>query len=810
MVLRRLYLFLLLLCLSGPFSLLAADAPVNGSAVKNAPVAESPGLSELGSRSAALNDFVLSAEEQLLQLADLAAAQEALDAVAEQFKQTGEEMQQLGSPENWYVDRLNHYLNRFGQLRQKLDDLQQQLTGRQQDVEKIRSRWQQSREFWSQWEAELKKQDVKLPKQTILQAREQLDRLQQQLKATTGQLVQLQEKVGTLQRQLLPVVDQLTSALGKLRQATFRRNAYSFFTADFYQQFSPALGAQIVEGWNTALKFDRRYLQDNAWRLGLLGAVLVCTVWLLLYSRVRHRVAEDWHFVLKQPLAGAVFFTVALCWLWLPAPPALLRFVIIGCAVVAAVVLALSLLEHRRQILFLIVAAIVFLLTNFLQLISFPQPLFRLYIAALAVVFVPLLYRQVGVSRKNCAPGQGGVYRTLLRGVIFVLLLSFLGQVAGFMNFSSWLIQAVFETGMVVLFARMAVRLLSGGIELCNELLIRSERKFFQDYGAELSFRLKRLIRFFVYGFSIFYLLPVWRLFATLNEGWLFLSELSVEIGNFNLTVQMLASALLAFYLALQVSWVLQAVAETQVLRRRKADRGVQDAVKKLIHYGIVLIGFLFALSMLGLGLQNFVVLLGAFGVGIGFGLQDIVNNFLSGLILLFERPIKVGDGVLIDGEYGTVIRIGMRSTVVQNLDEAELIVPNSQMISQKVTNWTLSNRRVRIVVPVGVAYGSDLEKVLAILTEAGQNHPEVLGYPKPTPYFAQFGASSLDFELRVWIANVDHRPRIINELLLYIDKRFREAEIEIPFSQHDLHLRSVSPGVLPTGPLGPPSGSAD
>ena len=603
MVLRLLYLFLLLFCLSGPFSLLAADAPVNGQAAKSAPVAETPGLSALGSRSAALNDFVISAEERLLQLADLAAAQEALDAVAEQLKQTGAEMQQLGPADGWYVDRLNHYLNRFGQLRQKLDDLQQQLTGRQQGAEKIRSRWQQSREFWSQWEGELKKQDVKLPKQTILQAKEQLSRLQQQLKATTGQLLPLQEKIGVLQRQLLPVVDQLTSALGKLRQATFRRNAYSFFSADFYQQFTPALVTQIAEGWGTALKFDRRYLQDNGWRLGLLGAVLVCAAWLLLYSRARHKVTEDWHFILKQPMTAACFFTIALSWLWLPAPPALFRFIIVGCAVVAAVILALSLLEHRRQVLFLVVAAAVFLLTNFLQMISFPQPLFRLYIAALAVVFVPLLYRQVGISKKICAAGQGGMYRALLRLVIVVLLLSLVGQVAGFMNFSSWLIQAVFETGMVVLFARMAVRLLSGGIELCNELLIRSERKFFQDYGTELSYRLKRLIRFFVYGFSVFYLLPVWRLFATLNEGWLFLSELSVDIGNFSMTVQMLASALLAFYLALQVSWVLQAVTETQVLRRRKADRGVQDAVKKLIHYGIVLIGFLFALSMLGLGL---------------------------------------------------------------------------------------------------------------------------------------------------------------------------------------------------------------
>jgi small-conductance mechanosensitive channel len=225
----------------------------------------------------------------------------------------------------------------------------------------------------------------------------------------------------------------------------------------------------------------------------------------------------------------------------------------------------------------------------------------------------------------------------------------------------------------------------------------------------------------------------------------------------------------------------------------------VRDAVKKLLHYMLVLVGFLLAAGVAGFELQNLLVLAGAFGIGIGFGLQDIANNFLSGIILLFERPIKVGDGVLIDGDYGTVVRIGLRSTVVENLDQAELIVPNAQMISQKVTNWTLSTRRVRVVIPVGVAYGSDLELVLSLLRETGEQHPEVLEDPQPSPIFVQFGDSSLAFELRVWISDVDKRPRIKSELLLSIDKRFREAGVEIPFPQRDLHLRSVAAGILAT-----------
>jgi small-conductance mechanosensitive channel len=401
------------------------------------------------------------------------------------------------------------------------------------------------------------------------------------------------------------------------------------------------------------------------------------------------------------------------------------------------------------------------------------------------------------LSKKLRNPGEGRFFRTLLRITIVVLAVSLIAQFAGYINFSSWLIQATFETGTVLLFVKMAVLLINGGITLGNSLLTQSGQVFFQKFGDEFSRRLKKLLKVVICCFSFLYLLPVWRLFTTIEDGWNYFTQLSIEVGQLSLSMLMLASALIAFYLSLQVSWILQGISDSQMLARHSADRGVRDAVKKLINYAVVLIGFLLALSLLGFGLQNFIVLLGAFGVGIGFGLQDIVNNFLSGLILLFERPIKVGDGIVIDGEYGTVTRIGLRSTIVENLDQAELIVPNSQIISQKVTNLTLSHRQVRVVIPVGVAYGSNLEQVRAILTEAGQQHPEVLKEPKPTPLFLQFGNSSLDFELRVWISNVDNRPRIKNDLLLYIDRRFREAKVEIPFPQQDLHLRSGFPTAL-------------
>jgi small-conductance mechanosensitive channel len=242
---------------------------------------------------------------------------------------------------------------------------------------------------------------------------------------------------------------------------------------------------------------------------------------------------------------------------------------------------------------------------------------------------------------------------------------------------------------------------------------------------------------------------------------------------------------------------VFRALLETSFFPRKHVGRGLRDSIKKLLHYTLVLIGFFFALNLVGLELKHFVVLAGAFGIGIGFGLQNIFNNFVSGIILLFERPIKTGDVVVLDNEWGKIKKIGLRSTVVETWDRAEIIVPNSQFISEKVTNWTLTTGVARVVFPVGVAYGSDVPLVLNILEEAARQHPDVLDDPPPSPIFVGFGESSLDFELRAWMTDVNKRLRIKSDLGQYIDSRFREKGVQIPFPQLDLHLRSVDEKIL-------------
>jgi len=177
---------------------------------------------------------------------------------------------------------------------------------------------------------------------------------------------------------------------------------------------------------------------------------------------------------------------------------------------------------------------------------------------------------------------------------------------------------------------------------------------------------------------------------------------------------------------------------------------------------------------------------------------------------LLFERPVKVGDVINIDQDWGTITRIGLRSTIFETFDRSEIIVPNADLISQKVTNWTFSSKIVRVILPVGVAYGSPLEKVLEILARAAKENPDVLSYPEPSPIFTGFGNSSIDFELRVWIQTIDNRLKVYSELGVQIDRLFREEGIEIPFPQQDLHLKSIDGKLQPLFGAKPPQAQTE
>jgi small-conductance mechanosensitive channel len=229
-------------------------------------------------------------------------------------------------------------------------------------------------------------------------------------------------------------------------------------------------------------------------------------------------------------------------------------------------------------------------------------------------------------------------------------------------------------------------------------------------------------------------------------------------------------------------------------LEKSPMERGSREALVTVSGYGGILIAVVASLGVAGIEFSNLAIIAGALSVGIGFGLQNIVNNFVSGLILLIERPVKTGDWIVVGGTEGHVKRIRIRSTQIETFDRADVIVPNSELIASQVTNWMLRDTIGRARIPVAVAYGSDTQKVKEVLLKVASEHAEVIHHTPsmaPDVLFLAFGDSSLDFELRVYVRNIDKRLRVRSDLNFAIDATFREAGIEIPFPQRDLHVKN-------------------
>ncbi len=259
----------------------------------------------------------------------------------------------------------------------------------------------------------------------------------------------------------------------------------------------------------------------------------------------------------------------------------------------------------------------------------------------------------------------------------------------------------------------------------------------------------------------------------------------TVTIGGILMLVFLFASVII-------VERILQRLLIRRFLSKTRLQPSLQFGLSRIIGYTLITIGFYVAFQTVGFDLSSLAIIAASLGVGVGFGLQNIINNFVSGIIILAERPISIGDRIDVAGVAGRVTKIQLRSSTVVTNDNITMIVPNAQIISNTVTNWNHGDPKVRIRVPVGVAYGSDLKLLKRVLLEAAAEHPKALRDPSPVVLFTEFGDSSLNFELAVWTQEMTATPiHFTSQMNFIIERKLRENDIEIPFPQRDLHVRS-------------------
>ncbi len=366
-------------------------------------------------------------------------------------------------------------------------------------------------------------------------------------------------------------------------------------------------------------------------------------------------------------------------------------------------------------------------------------------------------------------------------------------QIAGYTALANHTFHITLKSVLIALLAWITLDFLKGCIKsfFTNIYIEKYLKKIIPDIALIIN-QCNTFISIIVIFLVFAGILSAWGFYDNTILGAKSILSLGFTVQDIKITVGNVFWAVFLFYFVLCISWCVRTTLEKNFYPSRNIEEGVGISINRLIYYSFYLLAIAVAMGVLGISFQNLAVIIGALGVGIGFGLQNIVNNFASGLILLFERSIKVGDIVVVNGTWGTVKHMGLRATIVQTFANAEMIVPNSDLVSGTVNNWTMTNRRTRFTIKVGVAYGTDTELVKKVLLKIADEHSIVLRDPAPSVVFTEFGDSSLNFELRCWVRDIANMWKTQDELMYEIDKKFKENNISIPFPQRDLYIKEM------------------
>jgi len=655
----------------------------------------------------------------------------------------------------------------------------------------------------SRWEATLEKvRDADAPADLVTRIQGVLAEIEATEAALTerrNQVLGLQNRIAQEEVIVGDVLASLAEELGEQRSALLQRDRPALWTA-----LASATRADLLPDPATGLLADLRRSQAFFARRGetlaAQGLALLVVLGLLVHMR---RLAGRWEeddprrscaAIWERPISTTLVLGILAHTGFHPHSPAVIRDVAGLVVLVPLLRLLPRLLPFAPRSLLLALAA--FYLTDQIRGLMAPavlgERLLFLGETAVAVGLVGTMLRPGRLARLPRGTQLPAALPFLMRVAGVALAISAVANVLGFVGLAKLL-------GQGTLRSTYAALLFAGGLYIVRDLF-----RLFLSSGLGARLRMVRRHRPLLLrrGLRVLDLafLALWTLFAleqfAMREvagdllggilgASLSMGTVSISLGDF---VALAVTIVAAIWIARTLTFIL----DEDVFPRLHLQRGVPHAISATTRYAILLGGFFLAVAAAGVDFQRFTLLAGALGVGIGFGLQNVVNNFVSGLILLYERPVQVGDAIELPDLFGEVRRIGIRASTVRTWDGAEVIVPNGDLISARVTNWTLSDRQRRMIIKVGVAYGSEPQQVLEILMRVAQEHSNILDEPPPFARFAGFGDSSLDFELWAFVPRFETFWPTQNDLLLSIHAALREAGITIPFPQRDLHLRSA------------------
>jgi potassium efflux system protein len=757
-----------------------------------------PDLADIIPKATKLSADLAALKNKVTNAPDISEFDKKVDGIEENLKDPASQLQQIKEAKGGRLNKLVELRKVIEQENKLFEESSRPLSEAIHQFGTWRNDWLAEKQRWNQWQSELLKDGDLAPLQSAFaRATDTIDKALQIVVSKLNSMLAAQERAGNVQAKIIALSTELDSLVLAARSGIRVNTSPPMFSFRYFSQYSNELWYASQKGLDETAWPDSRFFDQQG--LIVFVHVFFCLLVIIAVYRYRQRLNDSkrWWFLAARPISTGLFFsTLALMWFYgYGGNQDLWRLAIATAAGVsfARIIRALNPASWKMKFVYGLVT--VLLVTQLLQVITLPIPLFRLYTVLTALVGLVFCWRLAGESVRQ---KDDRFYRWPLRAGAIFLAFIIVAEIWGKQGLAEFLFISLIRSIALVLGFMLFLYMIRGSLEWVFRRSFLQRAAFFYRSTHTIIRRVTLFVDIALCGLLFLpAILLTWGLFGSLSAAIKGLLELGFNLGSQRISIGLVIISAGILYGSFLASWMVQKVLIDEVLARRRVETGVRVSIARLVHYVFIFIGFLLALLVLGFDFTKLTIILSALGIGIGFGLQSIVNNLVSGLILLFERPVRVGDLIELSGKWAEIRKIGLRATTVQTFDQADVIIPNADLVSSQVVNWTLSNRRVRLIIPVGVAYGSDVSLVMETLLASARDNSKIAVSPSPQVLFLNFGESSLDFELRVWVLDADNRLVVSSELHQEIDRRFRETKIEIAFPQRDLHLRSLDESVV-------------
>jgi small-conductance mechanosensitive channel len=755
-------------------------------------------LSEIIPEAAKLSGKLSILENRVTNILDISEFEKKYANIEENLRKPLIQLQQIKESKDRRIDGLVKLRNKIEQEKEIFEKISKPFNETISQLGGWRKDWLAEKQNWNKWQSALSEEgDLTQLTSTFEEANNTIDKALEIINSQLNVMLPTQKKAGNILARIYALRAELETLILGARAGVRISISPPMFSPQYFNQFSNELWYEFQKSLDQIPRPESLFFEQQGFLLFL--QVFLSFLVIIGVYRNRQVLSESkrWSFLAARPFSTGLFFSTMMFILFYEylGSHVMRGFVLLVIGGISFSRLINAIYPKSWKSAFVYGLSTVFITTRLLQLIALPLPLFRLYTVLTASIGVFFLLRWASESSRR---ETSGVYGWSLRlGAIFLAVI-IVTEISGKQGLAGFLFYSLIRSTATLLGFMLFLYMIHGVIEwVFNSSSLKQTALF----SGNTEVIVNRAIFFIDAAICGIVLLPgtltIWGVYENLPEAVKGLLAKGFNLGSYRISVGLVIVSVGILYISFLVSQVVQKLLVDQVLTRRRIEIGVKVSIARLVHYVLIFIGFVVALLALGFEFTKLTIMLSALGVGIGFGLQNIVNNFVSGLILLFERPVRVGDYIELDGRWAEIKDIGLRATIVQTFDQADVIIPNADMVANQVINWTLTNRLVRLTIPVGVAYGSDISLVMETLSESAKDNSKVAKTPAPQVLYLNFGESALEFELRVWVLDADNWLIVSSELHQEIDRRFREAKIEIAFPQRDLHLRSLDESVM-------------